>query len=221
MGVNPNAIISHRLGEYAALQMSGVLSISDAIFLISHRAHLLETRCQAYTHSILAVSETSAVLRPLLSTFSEDDGVACSNSPRETVFAGRREVIVSGLSFLHDQGFSINWSEYLRDLDQTHRLLTLPSYAFDNEGYWAEYRNVPRLSSKGREEQILPSFPTKGSASRTNSPLRPIDPARVRQKGKERVTSPPGTLPRTIIPECFHSHNYFPSRTTRRYHRSA
>jgi acyl transferase domain-containing protein len=39
------------------------------------------------------VSETSAVLRPLLSTFSEDDEVACSNSSRETVFAGKREVI--------------------------------------------------------------------------------------------------------------------------------
>jgi hypothetical protein len=64
MGVNPNAV-SHSLGEYAALQMSGVLSISDAIFLIGHRAHLLETRCQPYTHSMLAVSGTLAVLRPL------------------------------------------------------------------------------------------------------------------------------------------------------------
>jgi hypothetical protein len=45
-GSNPNAIISHSLGEYAALQMSGVLSTSDAIFLIGHRARLLETRCQ-------------------------------------------------------------------------------------------------------------------------------------------------------------------------------
>ncbi|KAI9930675.1 hypothetical protein MW887_011430 [Aspergillus wentii] len=51
------------------------------------------------------------------------------------------KVIVSSLAFLHDQGFAINWSEYHRDFNHTHRLLTLPSYCFDNKNYWMEYRN--------------------------------------------------------------------------------
>ncbi|KAL2818236.1 hypothetical protein BDW59DRAFT_175214 [Aspergillus cavernicola] len=236
-GVNPTAVIGHSLGEYAALQVSGVLSISDAIFLVGHRARLLETRCRSYTHSMLAVSATSAALQPLLANFSEDVEVACSNSPRETVLAGRREVdpilddleevakainfgapqvpILSSflgrplgvddridatyirqhcrhtvqfaravetsqnqglvneasvfieigphpicLGLIRDvmgdihlklptlrrkdspwKGFAINWSEYHRDFDHTHRLLTLPAYAFDNKRYWADYRN--------------------------------------------------------------------------------
>ncbi|KAE8321385.1 melanin synthase [Aspergillus sergii] len=276
-GIKPTAVVGHSLGEYAALQVSGVLSVSDAIFLVGYRARLLESRCRPYTHSMLAVSEVFVALQPLLATFSGDVEIACSNSPRETVFAGKREVIddlevhlscakirctklqvpfafhtaqvdpiiddleefakginfgtpqipilsasagrplgvndqidaayirkhcretvqfasavqrssdqglldesvfieigphpiclgmirdilgdknirvptlrrkespwkviVSSLASLHDQGFSINWSEYHRDFDQTHRLLNLPSYAFDNKKYWMDYRN--------------------------------------------------------------------------------
>lgn len=48
---------------------------------------------------------------------------------------GPWKVIARGLASLHDQGFSINWSEYHRDFDHTHRLPTLPAYAFDNKRY--------------------------------------------------------------------------------------
>lgn len=61
-GVKPTAVIGHSLGEYAALQVAGVLSISDAIFLVGYRARLLDTLCQPYTQSMLAVSESSAVV---------------------------------------------------------------------------------------------------------------------------------------------------------------
>ncbi|KAJ5711400.1 hypothetical protein N7488_005556 [Penicillium malachiteum] len=47
----------------------------------------------------------------------------------------------SSLATLYNRGFSINWSEYHRDFEQTHRLLTLPSYAFDLKNYWTQYQN--------------------------------------------------------------------------------
>ncbi|KAJ6023470.1 hypothetical protein N7460_013865 [Penicillium canescens] len=310
-GVKPTAVIGHSLGEYAALQVAGVLSISDAIFLVGHRARLLETHCQPYTHSMLAVSESSAVVGELLSTFPEEVEIACSNSPRETVFAGRREVIeklevhlsgakirytklqvsfafhtaqvdpildnlgevakainfgapqitilssyfgrplaaeeridanyirqhcrhtvqfanavqsaqdqglvneasvfieigphpiclgmiqgvlgdahlkvptlkrkekpwkviVSGLASLHDQGFSINWSEYHRDFDHTHRLLSLPSYAFDNKRYWQEYRNDWTLGKGDALPTIQPSDRVELSAKKLTSSVHRV-----------------------------------------------
>jgi iron transport multicopper oxidase len=67
------------------------------------------------------------------------------------------KVIVSGLASLHDQGFSINWTEYHRDFDHTHRLLSLPSYAFDNKRYWQEYRNDWTLRKGDALPTIQPS----------------------------------------------------------------
>jgi naphtho-gamma-pyrone polyketide synthase len=39
--------------------------------------------------------------------------------------------VSSGLATLYNKGLSIDWSEYHRDFDKAHRLLTLPPYAFD------------------------------------------------------------------------------------------
>lgn len=277
-GVKPAAVIGHSLGEYAALQLSGVLSISDVIFLVGYRARLLETKCELHSHSMLAVAGSPSVLQSVPSDISSRVEIACVNSPSEIVLASdkhvidqleshfvacglrctklpvpfafhsaqvdpilddleevasvtsieapqipiisslfgrilgpkdqidahylrrhcretvqfsdavanardtglindstvfieigphpvcsgmlrsilgsnvqalptlrRKEspwkVIVSSLASLHDMGSTINWFEYHRDFEKTCRLLTLPSYAFDNKNYWIEYRN--------------------------------------------------------------------------------
>ena len=38
LGIEPEAVLGHSLGEYAALCVAGVLSASDAIFLVGSRA---------------------------------------------------------------------------------------------------------------------------------------------------------------------------------------
>ncbi|KAH8423424.1 polyketide synthase [Aspergillus melleus] len=50
-------------------------------------------------------------------------------------------VLVQSLAALHDKGLSVNWGEYYREYEKAHRLLALPSYAFDNSSYWIDYRN--------------------------------------------------------------------------------
>ncbi|KAJ5738863.1 hypothetical protein N7493_002018 [Penicillium malachiteum] len=47
----------------------------------------------------------------------------------------------SSLATLYNFGYSINWSEYHRDFEEAHKLLTLPSYAFDLKNYWTQYQN--------------------------------------------------------------------------------
>ncbi|KAL3472565.1 hypothetical protein BJX99DRAFT_262127 [Aspergillus californicus] len=47
----------------------------------------------------------------------------------------------SSIAKLFNRGLSINWSEYHRDFEHLHRLLTLPPYAFDLKNYWIDYKN--------------------------------------------------------------------------------
>ncbi|KAH8690471.1 beta-ketoacyl synthase [Talaromyces proteolyticus] len=92
-GVKPTAVLGHSLGEYAALQLSSVLSISDVIFLVGYRARLLETKCEMHSHSMLAVADSPSVLQSVPSNISSRVEIACVNSPSETVFASDKHVI--------------------------------------------------------------------------------------------------------------------------------
>ena len=91
-GVAPAAVIGHSLGEYAALQAAGVLSVSDTIWLVGRRAQLLEEKCHAGSHAMLAIKGSAASIGQILdgSTFE----IACINGPEEIVVSGTNINIV-------------------------------------------------------------------------------------------------------------------------------
>jgi iterative type I PKS product template protein len=88
-GVVPDVVIGHSLGEYAALCVSGVLSVSDALLLVGRRAALMETHLAADTYAMLA---TGAEEKMLLDLFGELElsscSIACVNAPSVTVASG-------------------------------------------------------------------------------------------------------------------------------------
>jgi len=87
-GVLPSAVVGHSLGEYAALNIAGVLSDYDTIYLVGTRAHLLQVHCRPGTHIMLAVRgnvERNELERICLQNNVE---VACFNSPRDIVLSG-------------------------------------------------------------------------------------------------------------------------------------
>lgn len=86
-GVKPDVIIGHSLGEYAALNAAGVISASETIYLVGERARLLQERCTANSHAMLATKSSRSMLKE---SFSEYPGVevACVNGARETVLGG-------------------------------------------------------------------------------------------------------------------------------------
>lgn len=92
-GITPTAVLGHSLGEYAALNAAGVLSVSDTIFLVGRRAELLQEHCTAGTHAMLAVGASLASITKVLS--NENIEVACVNGPRETVISGTTKKIMS------------------------------------------------------------------------------------------------------------------------------
>ncbi|KAF2201576.1 ketoacyl-synt-domain-containing protein [Delitschia confertaspora ATCC 74209] len=89
LGVKPEVIIGHSLGEYAALHVAGVLSASDTIFLVGKRAQLLERKCKIGSHKMMAVRASLAQIEE--SAGNKTYEIACINGPKETVLSGTVE----------------------------------------------------------------------------------------------------------------------------------
>ncbi|KAI0390134.1 hypothetical protein F5Y17DRAFT_462038 [Xylariaceae sp. FL0594] len=87
-GIKPAAVTGHSLGEYAALNIAGVLSDVDTIYLVGMRARLLEERCTKNTHSMLVIKAALTDIAKVLTAEGMTYEVACINSPSETVLAG-------------------------------------------------------------------------------------------------------------------------------------
>ena len=85
-GVVPTFVLGHSLGDYAALNVAGVLTPSDTIYLCGRRAQLLTEQCKVGTHAMLATKASVVQLKEFL-----EDGVhevACINGPGEAVISG-------------------------------------------------------------------------------------------------------------------------------------
>ncbi|KAI0201400.1 polyketide synthase for naphthopyrone YWA1 [Astrocystis sublimbata] len=85
-GVVPNMVVGHSLGEYAALHIAGVLSARDVVYLVGTRARIMQERCSAGTHAMLAVKAPVAVLSNAMQSHNLE--IACINGPNQTVLAG-------------------------------------------------------------------------------------------------------------------------------------
>ena len=88
-GIRPSLLIGHSLGEYAAMCVSGVLSVADTLYLVGNRSALLQQRCKSGAYAMLAVGASVEQLEPVLSTAQfKSCQVACINSPNKTVVSG-------------------------------------------------------------------------------------------------------------------------------------
>ena len=297
LGIKPDVVIGHSLGEYAALYASGVVSPSDALYLVGVRASILEQKCTMKTHSMLAIHATEPKTQETLGSSFDALEVACVNGPEDIVLSGpvekiqdaneklkaggikcsvldvpfafhstqvepilepferavkrvrfakpkipvispllgevvRDEGVISpqylarhareqvnfvgglrqaeaekvasaeytwielgphpiclgmvkstlgaklqgvatlrskesdwsvatkALSSLHNLGFNLRWTQFFRDCEKAHRLLNLPTYAFDNKNYFIYYKNNWRLDKLKPRGQAIASSPS-------------------------------------------------------------
>jgi acyl transferase domain-containing protein len=82
LGIAPDAIVGHSMGEYVAACLAGVLSLEDALRLIATRAKLVNELPQG---AMLAVTLPEAELRSLL---PDDLSISLINGPALCVVAG-------------------------------------------------------------------------------------------------------------------------------------
>ena len=88
-GITPKAVIGHSLGEYAALCVAGVLSVSDTLYLVGKRAEVMERKCLANTHAMLAVQSGAEPIEQIISAGQmQSCEIACLNGPSVTVVSG-------------------------------------------------------------------------------------------------------------------------------------
>ncbi|PKX92325.1 putative polyketide synthase [Aspergillus novofumigatus IBT 16806] len=120
LGVQPDVVVGHSLGEYAALHIAGVLSASDAIFLVGQRASLLKDRCQPSSHQMMAVRASLAQIEQFAGSLPYE--VACVNGPREMVLSGTREEMAAVAKPLQAEGFNCIVLEMDPILDQFEAL---------------------------------------------------------------------------------------------------
>lgn len=90
-GIVPSAVVGHSLGEYAALNVAGVLSDADTVFLVGKRAQLLEEHCTLHTHSMLVARASVSTVESIVAGMQYE--IACINAPEETVLAGPNDQI--------------------------------------------------------------------------------------------------------------------------------
>ena len=85
LGIRPSLVIGHSLGEYAALCVAGVLSVSDTLHLVHKRALLIQEHCDANAGGMLAVPLSAERIQ---SSLGPKFDIACINAPERTVVSG-------------------------------------------------------------------------------------------------------------------------------------
>ncbi|KAK7990459.1 hypothetical protein PG990_014739 [Apiospora arundinis] len=112
MGVVPDTVIGHSLGEYAALVAAGVLSAADAIHLVATRARILSRVATQGSHVMLSVRTNAATVGNLINAKATPYEVSCKNGPRDTVLSGSREALTGIKAVLEEN----NIKTFLLDL---------------------------------------------------------------------------------------------------------
>lgn len=97
-GIRPHAVTGHSLGFYAALQVAGVLTIADTLFLVGRRAQLLQEFCQQGTHAMLALKAPRHTITQLLA--NQQCEIACVNGPEDLVISGSNAQIQAAKAIL-------------------------------------------------------------------------------------------------------------------------
>src|SRR6185436_14303727 len=97
LGIVPDALVGHSMGEYVAACLSGVLSLEDALRLIATRARLVNELPQG---AMLAVTLPEDELLPLL---PEKLSISLINGPRLCVVAGPPDAVAGFEKMLNEK----------------------------------------------------------------------------------------------------------------------
>ena len=99
-GVEPNVLLGHSLGDFAAAYTADVLSLSDGLRLVTERGRLMETACG----KMLAVRASEGEIAPFLVGYN-DAVIGVINGPESIVLSGGGDTIAQVATTLNAAGF--------------------------------------------------------------------------------------------------------------------
>lgn len=91
LGVKPDAVVGHSMGEVAAACIAGALSLEQAMRIICRRSALMRKTSGQGAMALVDLSMADAQAR--LAGREQDVSVAVSNSPRSCVISGRPDAV--------------------------------------------------------------------------------------------------------------------------------
>jgi acyl transferase domain-containing protein len=101
-GIEPAAVVGHSVGEIAAAQVAGVLSLADAVKVAVHRGRLMQ---QAHGKgSMLAVELAAEDAARLLEGHAAAVNIAAINGPAATVLSGNTTALQAIAASLQRRG---------------------------------------------------------------------------------------------------------------------
>jgi acyl transferase domain-containing protein/NADPH:quinone reductase-like Zn-dependent oxidoreductase/surfactin synthase thioesterase subunit/ubiquinone/menaquinone biosynthesis C-methylase UbiE/acyl carrier protein len=101
IGIEPDGIVGHSIGEVAAAHISGVLSLQDAVKLIYHRSRV-QSQAEG-KGKMLAVGMGLRDAELLIKPYKKDVSVAAINSPKMVTLSGATDVLETIQKLLEDK----------------------------------------------------------------------------------------------------------------------
>ncbi len=104
LGLRPDFLLGHSVGELAAAHVAGVLSLGDAARLVCARGRLMQA-CVP-DGAMLAVAASEAEVAALLASAGSQVEIAGSNAPAQTIVSGPVEAILAANALFASMGHS-------------------------------------------------------------------------------------------------------------------
>ena len=155
-GVVPTAVVGQSLGEYAALNAAGVISVDHTIHLVGQRGRILQASCDRGTHGMLAVQAGVDTINSISSSSSSNSSdsaddkafeVECLNSPTDSVIGGTKSAMVNLASALKSAGIRCAPVDLPYAFHSAQVEPVLEPYRYVAEGVVYEPPCVPVISS--------------------------------------------------------------------------
>jgi myxalamid-type polyketide synthase MxaC len=101
-GVEPDAVIGHSVGEYAAAYVAGVFSLEDAVALVAARGRLMQALPRDGEMASVVADEAQVVAA--IAPYAGSVSIAGVNGPRQIVISGERGALAQVISALTAEG---------------------------------------------------------------------------------------------------------------------
>ena len=102
MGVKPDAVIGHSIGEYAAAVVAGSITLPDAVKLVSARGRLMDSAPGEGTMGTIFANE--AVVEELIADYKETVSIAAINAEGTCVISGHAADVRTILETAKEKG---------------------------------------------------------------------------------------------------------------------
>ena len=105
LGVKPDAVAGHSLGEFSALVVSGALSFEDGLRLVSKRAMAMQAACEAVPGTMAAILGMADEQVEAICAETEGVVVAANyNCPGQLVISGAKEAVEAACAKAKEAG---------------------------------------------------------------------------------------------------------------------